>query len=126
MDTRRETIPTGPADCRTLAEWREWGLRETQDQVARTAGCRQAWISQVERGHLPRPKAWARLVKAYRLENAEAEFVRMVRAGAALAAAKRQLQAPLAETHPLFAAAQGEAKELLTTETQRHRAQRAG
>jgi transcriptional regulator with XRE-family HTH domain len=68
-------------DCTTLKQYRERVLRMTQRDVARAAGCQQAWISQVERGHLPRTWHRAALLRAYRLEAEEDSFERLVLAG---------------------------------------------
>lgn len=92
------------AECGTLAEYRIWVLRMSQEELARRANCKQSWISAVERGHLPRPKNWDRLLGAYQL--ADEEFVRMVRA-AALIAELRRGPAEVREQYPLFAAGPG-------------------
>ena len=68
-------------DCATLKQYRERVLRMTQREVARSAGCQQGWISQVERGHLPRTWHRAALLRAYRLEAEEDSFERLVIAG---------------------------------------------
>jgi len=83
----------------TLAEWREGALRMPQAEVARKAGCKQGWISQVERGHLPRSWNRDKLLMAYGLVGKEAEFERMILAAAKLKA----LSTPAAEDTPLFA-----------------------
>lgn len=95
--TRRK-IPANAAECLTLREYREYVLRLTQAEVA-GAVCKQAWISMVERGHLPRPKSWPKLLKSYRLEGLEQDFYRMV----VNARKQAELLKPLAATHPLFA-----------------------
>lgn len=88
-------------DCISLSEYRKEVLCQPQTEIARRAKCAQGWISQVERGHLP--ATWRRdaLLKAYELESRPAEFERLV-LGAAKSA---ELQKPIDETHPLFAAA---------------------
>lgn len=88
------------AKCQTLKEYRETVLELPQAEVARRAKCQQAWVSFVERGHLPR--AWNRegLLKAYELEKRPEEFKRLV-----LNAKKVEaLQKPMSETEPLLAA----------------------
>lgn len=77
-------------ECRTLRQYRERVLRMTQREVARAAGCQQGWISQVERGHLPRTWHRAALLRAYRLEQDEDAFERMV-----LASKKGGFELPL-------------------------------
>ena len=83
--------------CRTLSEYRQTVLREPQTKVARRARCHQAYVSRVERGHLPRP--WNRdpLLNAYDL--AEEEFVRMVET----ARLQREIRKPVPDEYPLFA-----------------------
>ncbi|MEN6537468.1 MAG: helix-turn-helix transcriptional regulator [Bryobacteraceae bacterium] len=72
-----------PEEAKDLREWREWKLRLSQSRVAMLAGCQQAWISQIERGHLPRPisDGWKRVVHAYGLDRREDQFIRLVEAG---------------------------------------------
>ena len=74
-------FPTTIDECRTLTEYREFILRETQGDVANRARKKQAWISEVERGHMPKPKSWGPLLKGYQLdkdEYGERHFVRMI------------------------------------------------
>jgi transcriptional regulator with XRE-family HTH domain len=84
-----------------LARYRRDVLGLRQSELAEMAHCQQAWISQVECGHLP--EAWSRadLLKAYRLK--ETRFVRLV----LLARKEAALQGPLSEDMPLFAVAEG-------------------
>jgi hypothetical protein len=91
-------------ECLSLAEYRECILRITQVDVARAARTSQGWVSQIELGHLPRPKQWGALLKAYgldRLPDGERHFVRLVE-GARLMRALRQ---PVGDEYPLFAVA---------------------
>lgn len=83
--------------CLTLAEYRETVLREPQVKVAQRARCQQAYLSRVERGHLPRP--WNRdpFLNAYGI--CEEDFVRMVEA----ARIQNALRKPVTEDFPLFA-----------------------
>ncbi|MBI5614908.1 MAG: helix-turn-helix domain-containing protein [Gammaproteobacteria bacterium] len=94
-------MKTSARECLTLAEYREQVLRLSQREVAALARCKQAWISTVERGHLPKPKNWLRLLKAYRLEGdeGEREFERMIRTARNLIA----MRMPLSEDLPLWA-----------------------
>lgn len=87
------------SQCQTLREYRENILALPQAEVARRAKCKAAWVSFIERGHLPR--AWNReaLLKAYELSGAE--FVRMVTNAAKLNA----IQKPISETEPLMGCA---------------------
>lgn len=88
-------------DCRTLSEYRLEVLREPQHATARRAERKQAWISQVERGHLPRPWHWAALLRGYRLEGQEDQFVRMILTAKKLAELQRSPE-QVREEYPLF------------------------
>lgn len=68
--------------CGTLSEWRVEVLGLRQVDVARLAACEQAWISAVERGHLPRKWNRANLLMAYGLAGQDQEFERLVKGGA--------------------------------------------
>lgn len=91
--------------CRTLGEYREFILRATQAEIALRAHKTQGWLSQIELGHLPKPKRWGPLLKAYqldRLEDGERQFVRLIE-GARL---MREMLLPVSEKYPLFAISQ--------------------
>lgn len=88
------------SQCVTLAEYRLEVLRAKQDDIARRARCTQAWLSQIERGHLPKPWSCDEISKAYDLEDED--FVRLVRN------AKAEQELKKAETLPLWEFAQGE------------------
>ncbi len=94
-------------DCATLREYREQVLRVPQAHVARIAGFAQAWISRVERGHLPRPWNRDRLLQAYKLEQNEDEFLRLVNNAKKMAA----LKIPMTQDCPVL---------IGTSETIRH------
>jgi hypothetical protein len=94
-------MKTNSKECATLSEYRVEVLRKPQSEVARNAGCCQGWISQVERGHMPRPWNRAKLLAAYRLADSEVEFERLVANAARISA----LQKPISETEPLLACA---------------------
>lgn len=109
-------LPTLPAQCRTLRQWREFVLIKTQREVAASVGLKQARIQAVECGRvMPRPKSWPRLMNAFQQTDAskprltEAEFYRMcVTANREFAANKNkaeELKRPRTETHPLIGAA---------------------
>jgi hypothetical protein len=80
--------------CATLAEYRLEVMRAKQDDIARRARCAQAWISQIERGHLPKPWSRDEISKAYDLEDED--FVRLVQNAKAVQQLKK------AETLPLW------------------------
>jgi len=91
-------------ECISLAEYRECVLRLTQNEVALTGKTSQEWISQIEQGHLPRPKQWAYLLKAYgldRVPDGERHFVRLVEGARIM----RALRRPITDDYPLFAVA---------------------
>jgi hypothetical protein len=91
-------------ECVSLAEYRECVLRLTQAEVAVTGKTSQGWISQIEQGHLPRPKQWAYLLKAYgldRIPDGERHFVRLVEGARIIRAMRR----PITDDYPLFAVA---------------------
>jgi transcriptional regulator with XRE-family HTH domain len=100
------TLPQTPAGFQTLAQWRELKLGMSQAQVATAAGVKQARISQIERGHLPRKKHWPDLMRGYQLQGQEADFYRMImtahREQKARVAREFALQQPVSETEPLF------------------------
>lgn len=83
-----------------LAKYRIEVLGMKQSEVAEKAGCQQAWISQVERGHLPKPWERDALLKAYGLQKRESYFVKLVTDAKKMQA----LQKPVLETEPLLAA----------------------
>lgn len=83
----------------TLAQWRDLKLGMSQQKLAAAAGVKQARISEIERGHLPRRRYWPELLKAMHLEGYEADFYRMVMNAKKLNA----LAKPIAETEPLLA-----------------------
>lgn len=92
-----------PQDCATLAEWRVYGLRKKQWQIAQAAfgdKTRQSWVSEIENGHMPKPynDGYDSLLQAYRLDAEPEQFVRMVNAARKL----KTLQTPAIETDPLF------------------------
>lgn len=95
-----ETVLSNPAaGCVTLAEFRIEVLGMKQSELALRAKCKQAWISQVESGHLPKPWSRGRLLQAYGLERWEREFVRMVQ-GSAI---EKAMLKTMDQTDPLFA-----------------------
>lgn len=85
---------------RTLREYREQVLKLPQHEIARIAGCKQGWVSSVERGHLPRPWNRKQLVAAYRLPDEKA-FIRLVK-NANKTPEERDLSVPMVERYPLF------------------------
>lgn len=89
------------ANLMPLAKYRLEHLGMKQSEVAEKAGCQQAWISQIERGHLPKPWEREALLKAYNLKNRESYFVKLVMDARKLLAMKK----PISETEPLFASA---------------------
>lgn len=96
-------LQTGPDQCQTLQEYRDWVLGLTQAQIARTAGVTQSRISQIERGKLPSRWFWPPLLRAYQLQGKEVDFYRMVMCCKKLSA----LRKPVSETEPLLALAAG-------------------
>ena len=90
-------------NCQTLGEYRLTVLGLRQIDVARQARCLQGWISQIERGWIPKPWNRTRILAAYGLQRFETEFVRMVNNAKKLSA----LRKPVSETEPLLALASG-------------------
>src|ERR1035437_2361300 len=77
-------IPRTVADCNTLAQFRYFVLRASQDEIATRGNLVQQQISSVERGKLPRPKSWPRYLRAYGTEAGplgEADFLRLFSGG---------------------------------------------
>lgn len=103
-----ERLPQTPADCMTLAQWRDLKLGMSQRKLADIAGVKQARISEIECGHMPRRRYWPELLKAFRLEGCEADFYRMVMNARRLNAQKKALKKPIAETEPLLATVKAE------------------
>lgn len=109
-------LPTEPAHCRTLREWRELCLGSSQAEIARASGLKQSRISAVESGRvMPRKRHWARLILAYQRTGqlTEAEFYRMLMAARLERQRLAALPRPIAETEPLFATAQTTPKPVL-------------
>jgi|GEM_PF-4727230 len=109
-------FPTHISECFDLREYREFILRETQGDVANRARKKQAWISEVERGHMPKPKSWAPLLKGYQLdkeEDGEAQFVRMIENARAAHALTQPNDLPLWE----FARGEGSRTDLSSIDT---------
>lgn len=107
----------------TLAEYRENVLGLRQSDVALKAGCAQSWISQVERGHLPKPWNREQIMRGYGLtQKQEPQFVSMIQTAKRLKA----LPKPMRETEPLFAAAPANAdvSPIIGLEDQMHRVAR--
>jgi len=104
-----ERLPQTPADCMTLAQWRDLKLGMSQQKLAAAAGVKQARISEIERGHLPRRRYWPELLKAMHLEGFEADFYRMVMNAKRMNAEREALTKPISETEPLLATAHAHA-----------------
>lgn len=69
------------ANCKDLAEWREWGLGIFQADVAERAECSQTTVSEIETGKRrikPRSKMFRKIQKALELTAYENEFIRLV------------------------------------------------
>ncbi len=90
------------AQCRTLADYRIKVLGLKQRDIADRAKCFQSWISQIERGQLPKPWSRSAVLRAYSLERWEEDFVRMVTA----ARISQAITKPMSETEPLLALGQ--------------------
>lgn len=93
-----------PAHFQTLSQWRLEALKLPQHEIARRAKSRQARISAIENGHLPRPWNQEPILKAYELEGREADFQRMVRHAGEL----RAIGQPIDAEFPLARFAEGE------------------
>ena len=90
--------------CITLHDYVDRILRVSQWEIAKRAGCSQAYVSQVMCGALPRARSekYEPLVQALQLTGREDHFVRMVRNAAKL----RALRKHVADDMPLFSYAQ--------------------
>ena len=100
-------LPTGPAKCRTLAEWRTLVLGKSQSEVAQTARVKQSRISAVECGRvLPRRKHWSTLIAGYQRDAepklTDADFYRMVVYARQTWLKAKALQGPASDDVPLF------------------------
>jgi len=103
--TLPERLPKTPADCRTLSEWRDLKLGLSQQKLADLAGVKQARISDIECGHMPRRRYWPEILRAFRLEGYEEDFYRMVMTARVETLRRKARKKPMSETEPLLASA---------------------